>query len=56
MKANELCHASGPDLEPKGKEKARPPKNAWHQDLGSETKKVGYTCGQLQRLAQDQDV
>ena len=29
--------------------------DTWHRDLEAETKRMGYTWGQLAKLAQDQD-
>ena len=45
-KSTDLYHTSSPDIEPTGKEKARPPK----KNLAP--KRMSYTWGQLERLAQ----
>ena len=45
------------DLEPTGKEKKwGRPRNPWRNDQEAEIKRMSYTWGQLERLAQDQDV
>jgi hypothetical protein len=38
---------------PQGKRKIGRPRNTWRRDLGADTKKMGYTWGQLVRVAQD---
>ena len=40
---------------PQGKRKRGRPKNTWRRDLDTDAKKMGYTWGQLERLAQDRD-
>lgn len=38
---------------PQGKRKRGRPRNTWQRDLEAETKKMGYTWRQLERIAQD---
>ena len=40
---------------PQGKRKRGRPRNTWRRDLETETKRVGYTWGRLERRAQDRD-
>ena len=54
-KPNDLYHTYIPDLKPTGKEKARPSENTCCHNLEAERKRLGYTWGQCERLAQDQD-
>ena len=40
---------------PQGERERGRPQNTWRQDLEADTKKMGYTWGQLVRVAQDRD-
>ena len=40
---------------PQGKREKGRPRNTWRRDLEADTKKMGYTWGQLVRVAQDRD-
>ena len=46
-------HTSSPGLEPTGKEKSVLPMNYLLNDLENDTKRIGYTWGQPEGLAQD---
>ena len=41
---------------PQGRRRRGRPRNTWRRDLEEDTKKIGYTWGQLERLALDRDV
>ena len=38
---------------PQGKRRRGRPRNTWRQDLQADTRKMGYTWNQLERMAQD---
>ena len=42
-------------LNPQGKRKTGRPRNSWRRDLEADTRRNGYTWGELQWLSQDRD-
>ena len=54
-KSDDLYHIPNPNVEPTGTEKARPPKKHLAPQSGGQAKRLGYTGGQLEKMAQDRD-